>query len=282
MPADFVAWTPDGHLVVVDVATGARTRELASVRSIVPVIGPASVTISRARGFAVVSWRASEPGCGGFVVGTVALDGFTGLTEWGAGVAPAISPDGRRVAWLEPNASNCAVNAVIIRDVDTGEQHPIAITSAANGIGEQPGPWWTSDSRSIILRTSTRAFADSTAHSASGLIFDASTASRPADGAPIDVACLATSDDLTTLLPDGTGVMFVHVDDNATRSTVSRCTVGAKRTNVLRVDGQLSVAVPDTSGRHLLLLDADSNLRISTDGGPPTPINASGYWHVAW
>ena len=114
-----VAVTVDGRLVVLDAATGAELRELANLGDPrgggAEGPGPNHVTTVSVSPDGSTAYYDSccEPAAG--LVSVIPTDGSTEPEPVNPGLGPAVSPDGRFLAYT-------AINAVVVRDLTTGQE----------------------------------------------------------------------------------------------------------------------------------------------------------------
>ena len=136
-------------MVVLDGGTGAERRQLAQIGVGVGV-GSSTATVSADHRVVLTSWTSREPGCF-FHVGVAPFDGSGTLVEWGRGINPSFSPDGRLVAWREASDGDCAQQALVVRDVTSGVEQRIVLTVAGQGFVTTGGPWWR-DNDTIVFQ----------------------------------------------------------------------------------------------------------------------------------
>ena len=122
--ASILVATTDGRLVVLD-QSGAEVREAASATP-----GPTdslTFTIAVAPGGDVAYVdRAGDTGCAGAVIERVDL--ATGISEAVAdGEAPAISPDGSKLAYTRCATEGGGFAGVVVRDLESGEEQQWAL-----------------------------------------------------------------------------------------------------------------------------------------------------------
>lgn len=150
-PEQLVAATEDGRLVVLDSSTGAEIRELADDAA--TAVGAGNNVAVAPDGSAVYYARTIDVMCGGAPLTEVArVDVATGTVESVASAVryPAMSPDGRLLAYTGiPNCSD-AGRDILVQDLQTGEgkwfsteQWPIQ-----QGIGLLS---WAADSRHLTF-----------------------------------------------------------------------------------------------------------------------------------
>ena len=114
-----VAVTVDGRLVVLDAATGAELRELANLGDPrgggAEGPGPNHVTTVGVSPDGSTAYYDSccEPAAG--LVSVIPTDGSREPESINPGLGPAVSPDGRFLAYT-------AINAVVVRDLATGQE----------------------------------------------------------------------------------------------------------------------------------------------------------------
>lgn len=118
-PTVIVAVTVDGRLVVLDAMTGAELRQLADLGDPrgggAEGPGPNSVTQISVTPDHTMAYFDSccEPAAG--MIFAVPVDGSAPPEPLTNGLGPAVSPDGRYLAYT-------AINAVVVRDLQTGEE----------------------------------------------------------------------------------------------------------------------------------------------------------------
>jgi hypothetical protein len=114
-----VAVTDDGRLVVLDAATGAELRELANLGDPrgggAEGPGPNHVTTVSVSPDGSTAYYDSccEPAAG--LVSVIPTDGTREAEAINPGLGPTVSPDGRFLAYT-------AINAVVVRDLTTGQE----------------------------------------------------------------------------------------------------------------------------------------------------------------
>ena len=283
MPQTLVGWTQDGHLLVVDAASGKVVRELASVRTGVGV-GPSSVTLTPDRRTAIVSWNTGEPGCFNRV-GSVPLDGNAPLVEWGdGGTPPTVSPDGAHVAWLAASQGDCANQEIVVRTLATGAERQITISTGVNGYNGGVGPWWQPDNRTVVLRK--KSSSPDEGFDDDALTFDTTKASRLADSnGTVDTSCVGNGlgGYFSTQPPEGGGILTPNADSVTSPATITLCRFGERNPEtLLTLDTYARYATSDRSGHHFLLLDSPGNLTIASATEPPVAVPGHTYQSVAW
>lgn len=144
---NLVGWLRDGRLVTVATRNGAQ-HELARMRVNVGS-GPAGVALSVDRRTAYVAWTTGEPGCF-YELGAIRTDGRGQLRTLDTGTAPAVSPDGTKLAYYRISDSECKEQALVIVDLRSGAIRVITIGHNIGGIDYGGGPWWRADSRHLI------------------------------------------------------------------------------------------------------------------------------------
>lgn len=286
--APVVGFTFDNALVVVDPATGAFVRRLATVPVSI-VSGPLGVVLTPDGTRAIAMWGTGES-CSSERVGVVPIDGSAPLEDWGAlnGHA-AVSPDGRRAAWLDPGA-DCRKVDLVIHDIAAGTERRIAQwrtpadgdTSFAGG----RGPWWTADSRSVVLQQSDTTAPVMPAYQRKGLVFDVDTATSVDDARSVALPCLGTGPRDSAAVQDvaGGSVVFARYDEQATSAVIWRCPLdGGAGEELLTISDVPTVVGSSRDGRTLLLTARDGSVSASFDGAAPSPLPIGRFrFLVAW
>lgn len=272
--SQIVAWTQKGKLVVLDVRTGHEVRQLTSVPVNVGT-GPSGVLLTPDRTKAIVWWSTAEPGCFD-ELGMIRVDGRRSMEPLGQGTAPTLSPDGRRLAWREITDPDCVPQALVIRELATGAERRINVSSQA---GYSPrGPWWK-DSRTLV-------FADAnlplTGTAVAAVALDADHARTLADGTPTTFACTTESAALAFgTQPLGSSDLVVTTLDDTGR--ILRCSFDGSAPIPLGTSGVfLYSARPDATAQHFLCVTRDNALVEVTPGTPPRAIASGKFQSAAW
>lgn len=276
--SQIVAWTHDGHLVVLD-ASGRDLRQLAEVRAGQVGVGPSNVVLTPDRTQAIVTWEVGEPGCF-FRIGMVPVDGSAPLADWGEGTTPSFSPDGRRVAWREVKDTECAGQAIVVRDLATGRERRISIDDRS---GYSPaGPWWHSDNHTVLLGAADQALAGSTV---AALALDADRATSTRDGVAVSFQC--DSDTIALAFANQVvGSSDLIVAASGSRDTgypIVQCTLdGSPPRELVRAPVFIFGARPDERGRRFLAISRDSKLIEIRSGAPPRRLSSELFQSATW
>lgn len=287
MPSSFVG-VKEGELVLASTNTGEVLRVIAD-RSVVgsddpegdpePPVRPALTPDRSAVYFS--TFRPDVEGRAEIRLVGVPLEGGE-PEDLGRGTAPAVSPDGDRLAYR-----NCAENgcggALVILDVSSGEETRVEVGDAALHVGSVV---WLRDGRFVVELT------------------------PPMDGSPYEYRVIDPArapaellDAPSVVTPPDTvrwGLYAYHastggviVGQQRTEGRIGGVVQLADRLRLVSVDpdtGEVLATVmrrdwsqihPDTSGRNLLLLDGRGRVYVSRDGGEPE-LMAEGFSDVDW
>lgn len=282
-----VGFTFDNVLAVVDPATGALVRELATV-PVGMTSGPVGVLLTPDRRTALAMWGTGE-GCDSEHIGAVRVDGSGSLSDWGTlnGYA-AVSPDGRRVAWTSVSA-DCRTIELVVHTVADGSQRRIVL---ANETGDEVsftagrGPWWTADSASVVLQEGDPNAPVGAAYQRKALVFDVATATSRRDARTVALPCLSSRQYESVVVQDTAGgsVVLLRYDETGASATVWRCPLdGGAGTPLLTLADRPLFVSADATGRALLFTGRDGALSASVDGAAPQPLPVGRFrFLVAW
>lgn len=155
-PADLVAITDDGAVVVVETVSGRRVRTLAPANSAAGATRPTRTPDG------VWVYYATAHGCtSGSALYRVPADGSRAPERVATGTAPAVSPDGTKLAYAavaddddrEPTAQ--CHSSVVIRTLASGSERrflPTADTNSFVAYGEISLVDWAADSTRLVFQ----------------------------------------------------------------------------------------------------------------------------------
>jgi hypothetical protein len=276
--SQILAWTRDGRLVVLD-ANGRTLRQLAKIRAGQIGVGPSNVVLTPDRTQAIVSWEVGEPGCF-FRIGMVPVDGSAPLAAWGEGTSPSFSPDGRRVAWREVNNADCVPQAIVVRDLASGLERRIDVNDRS---GYSPaGPWWQSDSRTVLFGAANQALDGSTV---AAVAVDADRATSIHDGVATTFECASNTTALAFASQTlGSSALIVATTGNNGGSfPILQCALdGSPPHELARSPVFIFGARPDRQGRHFLAVTQNSKLIEITPGAPPRTLSSEPFQSATW
>ena len=271
MPSSFVG-VKEGELVVASTETGEVLRVIAD-RSVVgpddppvrPALTPDGSTVYFST-FRLVEGRLERR------LARVPLEGGN-PEDLRLGTGPAVSPGGDRLAYRDCTDDGCS--RVVILDLGTGEETRVKLGDSDLGVGETV---WLPDGRLSIELTppmdgSPYEYRVIDPDRAPSNLIDARSLPSPAPG-QVRWGLYGYHARTGGLVvgqeePPGRRVRMVSVDPDTGEvlATVAR--------------GSWWQVHPDSSGRHLLLVDFRDRVYLSRDGGEPQLI-AHGFSDVAW
>jgi hypothetical protein len=256
MPSRILAVTTSGQPVILDAATGSLLRELPTGR-VLPERQIAVTPDGRDAYFVA----GSGDGCANTSIQGLRLSGGFGLSIPRA-TAPAISPDGRHLAYLQCPLDGRLPDAILLRDLRTGEERDFR--SPAGTVFSDTLVF--ADSRLLLFETD-----NATARQTAAMQLDVENGAMSARQADFErsLGWVRITDDHDYYLMEGPAVLSerpIHADTPAPE---------------LELPAIPDVLSGDTSGRHFVLVVGGALYRWSEGDDAPTKV-ADGIVAASW
>lgn|GEM_PF-1039546 len=274
MPGRVAAVTTDGRLLVIDSVSGETLSELE------PTVSKVSYTEVSATPDGLTLFVGTQ--LGGEMIHR--RDLASGQETYVArGSWPSVSPDGRRLAFVGPNASGTygAGDTLHVVELETGEERTWPVDPDDPGTGRLSPPRWSPDSRRLVFRAQTK-------DGSPLLVFDTERGSSVADARTVwsvnidgISGYLGTTGDLLGVSdadPEGGSLSEKGLPQ---RVVALDARTGEVTRDLFELRGAQQ-PVADATGRHVLAIDGDGALHRWSDGADRPTELANGVAAATW